>query len=399
MHGPDRPRVLVAPDKFKGSLGAAAVAAAVRDGLLAQRPDLDVRVVPVADGGDGTLEAAVAAGFDPVEVDTVGPTGEPVTARYARSGDLAVFELAEVVGLSRLPAGRPAPLTASTFGLGLLVAHALARGCRRLVLAVGGSASTDGGAGLLQALGARLTGPDGGPLPLGGAALGALAGLDLAGLHPALAAAEVTLAADVDNPLLGEAGAAAVYGPQKGATRSDVGLLEQALTRWAQAVAGAVGRDESSASGAGAAGGTGFAAVAVLGARVRPGIELVLDLVGFPELVRGAVLVVTGEGSLDRQTLQGKAPLGVTRAAARAGVPVVAVAGRCLLGDDELAGAGLRAVYPLSVLEPDPVRSMADAADLLRRVGATIAREQLPAAARAPDRTPDGSRPDAPRSS
>jgi glycerate 2-kinase len=375
-----RLRVVVAPDKFKGSLSAADVAEAVAAGLRSERDDVDVECVPIADGGDGTLDAAVAAGYERVEVEAPGPTGERVKAGYARQAEVGVFELAEVVGLNRLPGGAPAPLDASTYGLGLLIRHALDRDCRHLVLALGGSASTDGGAGMVQALGGRVLGATGDDLPQGGGVLTELADVDLDGLHPALAVSRVVVASDVENPLLGPSGAAAVYGPQKGASAEDIALLERGLQRWADAVARATGADLSAASGAGAAGGTGFAALAVLHGELRPGIDLVLELVRFADVVQGAALVVTGEGSLDEQSLQGKAPIGVARAAARAGVPVVAVAGRSLLGDDDLQRAGIRAAYPLSALEPDPRRSMTDAAELLERVGARIAREQLPAA-------------------
>jgi len=386
-----RVRVVVAPDKFKGSLRAADVAAAVAAGLRAERDDIDVACVPIADGGDGTVDAAVAAGYQRVEVEAPGPTGQPLKAGYARRAEIGVFELAEVVGLNRLPGGTPAPLTASTAGLGVMIRHALDRGCRHLVLALGGSASTDGGAGMIQALGGRLWGPSGEELPPGGAALVDLAAVDLDGLHPALAASRVVVASDVENPLLGPSGAAAVYGPQKGASAGDIVLLERGLRRWADAVAGATGADLSGAAGAGAAGGTGFAALAVLHGELHPGIDLVLDLVRFAEAVEGAALVVTGEGSLDEQSLQGKAPVGVARAAARSGVPVVAVAGRCLLDEGDLERAGIRAAYPLSALEPDLRRSMIDAAGLLERIGARIAHEWLPAGtARSPGRDAGG---------
>jgi len=369
--------VVVAPDKFKGSLTAVQVARAVAAGILTQRPDIVLRCLPIADGGEGTLEAAEAAGFQRVLVEAPGPTGEPVSAAYARRGITAVLELAEVVGSRRLPEGRPEPLDSSTYGLGVLVLHALEAGCQRLILAVGSSASTDGGAGLLQALGARLLDADGCDLPRGGGALASLASIDLAGLHPLAARVDLVVAHDVDNPLLGPSGAAAAYGPQKGATAADIDLLETGLVRWADLVAAATGRDVSGGPGAGAAGGTAFAAFAVLGARSQPGVELVLDLLRFREAVTGATLVVTGEGSLDPQSLHGKAPIGAARQAASAGVPVVAVAGRCLLSPTELAHVGIRAAYPLSALEADPARSISNAATLLERIGGRIAKEQL----------------------
>jgi glycerate kinase len=378
-------KIVVAPDKFKGSLPATQVAAAIAAGLHAGRPGAEVVTIPVADGGEGTVDAAVAAGFERVPVTAAGPAGDPVRASYARRGEVAVVELAGVCGLARLPGGRPAPLTASSFGAGEVLRAALEAGARQVVLGVGGSASTDGGAGLLQALGARVLGPGGEPLGrevagrrlVGGADLGEVAALDLAGLQPAVRTAEFVLAADVDNPLTGPNGAAAVYGPQKGASPDEVARLDAGLRHWADVVAAAVGEDWSHVPGAGAAGGVGFAALAVLGARMQPGIEVVLELTGFESRLPGADLVITGEGSLDAQSLAGKAPLGVARAAARHGVPVVAVAGRNMLTAGELAAAGIAAVYPLTDLEPDLERCHAEAAGLLRLAGQMIAHDQL----------------------
>ena len=385
-------RIVVAPDKFKGSLPAAEVAAAVAAGLRAVRGDAELVTIPVADGGEGTVDASVAAGFERIPVTATGLDGDPVRASYARRGEIAVVELACVCGLARRPAGRRAPLTASSFGAGEVLRDALDAGARQIVLGVGGSASTDGGAGLLRALGARVLDTSGEPVGPGGAGLGDVAVLDLTGLHPALhpasRAAALTLAADVVNPLTGPDGAAAVYGPQKGATPAEVAQLDAGLRRWAAVVTAALGgsagdggTDWSQAPGSGAAGGVGFAALAVLGARLRPGIELVLELTGFASLLAGADLVITGEGSLDAQSLAGKAPVGVARAAARLGIPVVAVAGRSTLSETELAAAGITAVYPLSDLEPDLERCRAEAARLLRHTGQMIARDRLAEAA------------------
>ncbi len=370
-------KIVVAPDKFKGSLPATRVAAAIAAGLHAGRPGAEVVTIPVADGGEGTVDAAVAAGFERVPVTAAGPAGAPVRTSYARRGEVAVVELAGVCGLARRPGGRPAPLTASSFGAGEVLRAALEAGARRIVLGVGGSASTDGGAGLLQALGARVLDTRGEPVRPGGAGLRDVATLDLTGLHRALYHADIILAADVDNPLTGPDGAAEVYGPQKGASPAEVDALAAGLRRWAAVVAAAVGRDWSRAPGAGAAGGVGFAALAVLGATRRPGIELVLDLAGFEGALDGADLVITGEGSLDAQSLAGKTPVGVARAAARHGIGVVAVAGRSTLMEAELAAAGIAAVYSLSDLEPDLERCRAEAARLLRRTGQMIARDRL----------------------
>jgi glycerate kinase len=369
---------LIAPDKFKGSLSAGQVAKHVAAGLHSVIPDLTVRQLPVADGGDGTVDAAVQAGFIRARVRASGPTGVPVDTSYARRDDLAVIEMATVCGLLRLPGGRRSSLHASSYGLGEAVRAAAAAGCRRMVLGIGGSASTDGGAGMLQALGARLLDGRGRALPPRGLPLDNTPyTLDLAGLDPALREVEIVVACDVDNPLFGARGAAAVYGPQKGASPQDVSRLDAALRRWADAVAAATGTDSATEPGAGAAGGVGFAAIAVLDGVLRPGIQIVLELIGFAQHLADCRLVITGEGALDEQTLAGKAPAGVSAAARSAGIPVVAVAGRCALTPAVLAEAGIDAVYPLTELEPDPVRSIACAGPLLEQLGARIARERL----------------------
>jgi glycerate kinase len=380
-------RIVIAPDKFKGSLSATQVAAAIAAGLRAEWPAAELVTIPVADGGDGTVDAAVAAGFERMPVTVAGPTGEPVHTSYARRGETAVVELACACGLMLLPGGRREPLTASSFGAGQVLAAALEAGARRIIFGVGGSASTDGGAGLLQALGARvldsrgevLGGGLGGGLGrgLGGGALRDVASLDLRLLHPALRTCSVILATDVTNPLTGPHGAAEVYGPQKGASPAQVSELASGLRRWAAVVAEAVGVDWSQAPGAGAAGGVGFAALAVLGAEPRPGIGLVLDLAHFDSTLADAELVITGEGSLDEQSLSGKAPVGVAQAAGRHGIPVVAVVGRSTLTQAQLAAAGISAVYPLSDLESDLARSNTEASTLLERVGRAIARDRL----------------------
>lgn len=383
------PTVVVASDAFRGSLSSLEVAAAVRLGVLDVAPRSRVVVVPVADGGEGTVAAALAAGWSPAVVPVHGPTGAPVTATLAvrpapggesPAGSAVLVEMADACGPARLPGGVPAPLTASSRGLGDAILGALDLGAAEVVVAVGGSASTDGGAGMLAVLGARLLDARGVDLPDGGAALARLDRLDLSGLDPRLRSTRVVLAADVDSPLLGPTGAAAVFGPQKGATPADVEQLEAALAHWADVVASTPVTTEP---GAGAAGGVGFALLAVLGAERRSGVEVVLDLVGLDAALTGANpddrvdLLITGEGSLDAQTLTGKAVTGVVRRAAAHGIPVVAVCGRLALDDLSLATMGVRAAYPLSDLEPDPRRSVTDAAELLRRVGRRVAQEWL----------------------
>lgn len=437
--------MVVASDSFKGSLTSLQVGDAVRLGLLDVAPHAEVVVVPIADGGEGTVAAAVAAGWRAVPVAVHSPTGLSVTATVAVRGGredlapipvaeqgliprigtaapqrstadtrhrtpdppplqpeatptVALVEMADVCGLGRLPDAVPAPLTASSRGLGEAIRAALDLGAAEVIVGVGGSASTDGGAGMLAALGARLLDAGGVDLPDGGAALARLAHLDLSGLDPRLAHTYIALAADVDSPLLGPTGAAAVFAPQKGATPAEVDLLEAALTHWADVVEshpdvpistnrslqgqeGGVPRvtDWSMGgrmAGAGAAGGIGFALMAVLGAHRRSGIDVVLDLVGLDAALSRADLVITGEGSLDAQTLTGKAVRGVATRATAHGIPVVAVCGRRILDDAGLTALGLRAAYPLTELEPDVRRSMEAAAALLRRTGQRIAHEE-----------------------
>jgi glycerate kinase len=363
--------VVVAPDKFKGSLTALQVAERIAAGLHRFRPDLELRLAPIADGGDGTLAAVLACGYAPVPVIVTGPSGTSIEATFVRRDRTAVVELAEASGLRRLTGGRLNPMDASSRGTGELIRAALDLGCDQVIIGLGGSACTDGGAGMLQALGVHLLDRAGQELGPGGAALRSLHTVDLTGLDPRLASTRIVVASDVDNPLLGRTGAAAVYAPQKGASDAQVEELELALRRWAQLLAEATGRQLSAAPGAGAAGGVGYAALTLLEAQFRPGIELILELIDFEALLPGAALVITGEGSLDEQSLHGKAPVGVATAAGRHGVPTIAVAGRSSLSKKELQAGGLAAAYPLTSLEPDPAICIADAGRLLEDLVAT----------------------------
>ncbi|MFC9465591.1 glycerate kinase [Streptomyces coelicoflavus] len=371
--------MLVAADKFKGSLTAVEVAERVTAGLRRVVPDVLVEALPVADGGDGTVAAAVAAGFERREVRVAGPLGDEVTAAYALRDGTAVVEMAEASGLQRLPEGVLAPLTSSTYGSGELLRAALDAGARTIVFGVGGSATTDGGAGMLAALGARFLDADGEPVAPGGGGLAGLASADLSGLDPRLSGVELVLASDVDNPLTGPKGAPAVYGPQKGASPDDVTALDAALAHFAKVLEGAEGvgarvAEYAASPGAGAAGGIGFGAM-LLGARFRPGIAVMLDVLGFAPALDRADLVITGEGSLDEQTLHGKAPAGVAAAARAAGKEVVAVCGRLALPAETLGRAGIRRAYPLTDVEPDVAKCIADAGPILERVAESIARD------------------------
>jgi glycerate kinase len=370
-------RVVIAPDKFKGSLTAGQAARAMALGVKRANPDLVTVECPVADGGDGTLDTAVAAGFERVPVYAAGPTGQVVLTAYARNGKTAVVEMAEVCGLQRLPGAKAAPMTASSCGLGEVVAQALDHGCRDIVIGVGGSASTDGGAGFLAALGAVGRDEHGSRLSPGGRYIGSAEQLDLTGLHPEIASAAFTIAVDVDNPLYGPLGAAHVYAPQKGADPLQVSELDGALRVWADVVERATGNDCRTAAGAGAAGGVGFAAMAVLGAQMRAGIEVILDLIELDKHLVGACAAMTGEGSLDHQSLRGKAAVGVSRRAGTHGVPTFAVAGVSTLDPVEVDTAGLAGVYALSDLEPDRQRSISRAGELLTSATERLTREWL----------------------
>ncbi|MBN1092217.1 glycerate kinase [Blastococcus sp. TML/M2B] len=362
-------RIVVAPDSFKGSLSADRAADAIAAGVARAVPGAELALRPVADGGEGTVAAALRAGWGPRAVGVTGPDGRPVEAELALRGTTAVLELATAAGLGLLD--RPAPLTATTRGVGELVRHALDAGARRIVLGIGGSATTDGGAGMLQALGVRLLDAAGREVPPGGAGLARLDRIDASALDPRLAGVVLVVASDVDNPLTGPAGAAHVFGPQKGASADDVRALDAALGRYAVVLARDLGADVAATPGAGGAGGTAAGALAV-GARLVSGAGLVCDLVGLSDAVAGAALAITGEGSLDAQTLRGKAPAEVARRAAAAGVPCLALAGRVALGADQLGAAGFAAAHALTEVEPDAGRCLAEPERLLGELAARV---------------------------
>ena len=323
-------KVVVAPDAFKGSLSAKDVAASLARGVRGVWPDARIELLPLSDGGEGWVDSMVsAADGTKVTARVQGPLGEPVEAAYgiidADGTKTAVIEMAAASGLSVVPRQRRDPRRATTYGTGELMRHALDKGAKRLLVGIGGSATNDGGAGMAQALGARLTGHGGDELPPGGAALAQLERVDLSGLDPRLRETEVMVASDVENPLLGPEGASAVYGPQKGASPETVRELHAALAHFADVVEDATGRRLRDHPGAGAAGGLGFGLTAFCGAELRPGVELALDAVGADQALDGAALAITAEGMVDSQTLAGKLPLGLARRARRHGVPVVAV--------------------------------------------------------------------------
>lgn len=342
-------RIVLAPDSYKESLSASKAAEAMRRGVLMAMPDAQVVMVPMADGGEGSLDAVLAAtGGERRHACVNDANGRPRQAAWGWLGDGKAFiEMAEAAGLEHIPPQERRPLHASTFGVGQLVLAALDAGARHIVLSLGGSATTDAGAGLFQALGGRLLNKNGADLPPGGAALQALACIQADTLDSRLAHTQFELAVDVDNPLCGPSGAAAIFGPQKGATARDVELLDQALSHFADISRQAGGRDVSTQPGTGAAGGLGFVIKAFFHAEFRPGVELIADLAGLEAALQGAQLVFTGEGRLDRQTLLGKTPAGVARLARRHGVTAIAVAGSLGEGYESLYEIGLTAAFSL----------------------------------------------------
>lgn len=324
-------RIVVAPNAFKGSLSAVEAAEAIGEGVRVAMRDAELVLVPIADGGDGTVDALVAATQGERHTLRVrGPLGDPVDAEYGLidGGSTAVIEMAMAAGLALVPKERRDPRVTSTYGVGELLQHAYDAGARHFVVGIGGSATNDGGAGLAQALGYHLLDETGRELPPGGLALRRLARIHVGGVHANWKDAEVEVACDVTNPLTGPSGASAVYGPQKGATPEMVAELDAALHHFAEIIRRDLGMDVERLPGAGAAGGLGAGLVAFTGARLRPGAELVLEALDLDERLAGASLVITGEGRIDSQTARfGKGPAAVARHAKNAGIPVVAIGG------------------------------------------------------------------------
>jgi glycerate 2-kinase len=368
-----RPTVLVAPDKFKGSLTAQEVCAALASGLQSHAHPPHVRMLPVADGGEGTLNAAQAAGYKLLSIEVVGPTSQQRRAQIAHRDGTVIIEMAEICGLQHLPAGIPAPLDASSTGLGMAIRSALALTPRRIIVGLGGSASTDGGLGALTALGGRATTANGTPVPPGGLGLDALHHLDLSRIDPRLAGVELVLATDVDSVLYGPRGAAHVFAPQKGADDAVVTVLDQGLRHLHQVLVRVTGQAVAELPGSGAAGGVPAALVAGCGAMIRPGADLVLDLLGFDQALARCDLVITGEGSWDAQTAAGKAPHAVLARARRRGVPAVAVAGRFESAVHQGPESSVAASFSLTDLAGPNGNPMRDASRLLRNVGVQIA--------------------------
>jgi glycerate kinase len=368
-------KIILAPQALKGSLDAAAVGAAMAEGVRIALPDAEIAIIPVADGGEGTVRALVAATDGQLlRTQVTGPLGEPVESEWGLLGsdtavpgeETAVIEMAAAAGLPLVPPERRNPLVATTYGVGELLRAALDAGCTRILIGIGGSATNDGGAGMAQALGARLLDANESDLPPGGAALSQWARIDVSGVDARLAQTQVRVASDVTNPLTGPEGASAVYGPQKGATPEMVAELDAALSHYAVILKRDLGAAVANMPGAGAAGGLGAGLLAFARAELVPGARLVFEALRFDERIAGADLIFTAEGRLDAQTAYGKAVGAVAAAGQRQGVPVVALAGAVAMDDAALHALGLAAALPLADGPLTLEESMARAADLTR---------------------------------
>ncbi|BCK75076.1 glycerate kinase [Acetobacter aceti NRIC 0242] len=341
-------KIAIVCDSFKESLTAIAVAEAIQAGFQEIFPEAEFIACPAADGGEGTVSALVAATKGKlVEVSVAGPLGTPVEAFYGVTGDgrTAVIEMAAAAGLEMLSPEQRDPGRATTRGVGELIRHALDEGCRHFIVGLGGSATNDGAAGLAQALGARLLDDQGRELEAGGLALSRLARIDVSNIEPRLVECTVEVACDVDNPLLGLEGASAVFGPQKGASAELVASLDNALAVYAQRLEEDLGKTVADIPGAGAAGGAGAGTLAFLNARLRPGFDIVSEMLGLEELLRPVDLVITGEGRIDGQTIRGKTPAGVAEVARRLGKPVIAFGGSLGPDVEKVHAIGIEAVF------------------------------------------------------
>lgn len=383
-------KVIIVPDSFKGSVSASEVANAVERGVQAVFPDASIQKVPIADGGEGTVDAMVmASGGQIIYEEVLGPLGEQIKAYWGILGDgeTAVIEMAAASGLTLVPPNRRDPRKTTTYGTGQLMKRALDRGLRKLIIGIGGSATNDGGAGMAQALGVKFFDSEHQELSPGGSSLADLRKIDVTGLDRRLAESIILVACDVDNPLCGPSGASAVYGPQKGATPETVAELDDALRNYAAVAGQATGRDVAGYPGAGAAGGLGAGLLLFTNAQLKPGVDIVLEAVDFARMVKQADLVITGEGHTDFQTAYGKAPVGVAKIAKQFNIPVVCLAGGLGQGCDDVLQQGIDGLMSI-VPRPMPLEECmasgimlieAAAARLCRliKVGTTLSRESM----------------------
>jgi glycerate 2-kinase len=368
--------IVIAPDSYKESLTALEVATEIEAGFREVFPDAEYIKLPMADGGEGTVAAMVAAtGGKLVEVNVTSPLGEPIKACYGLTGDgtTAIVEMAAASGLARVPPDLRNPVKTTTYGTGELIKAALDAGVCHLIIGIGGSATNDGGTGMLQALGVMLQDHTGRQIGFGGGELANLDRIDISSMDPRLKACRIEAACDVNNPLTGPKGASAVFGPQKGATPEMVAQLDANLTRYAQLIRRDLGVQVDSVPGAGAAGGMGAALLAFFGAKLRPGIEIVVEAVGLEAIMQDADLVITGEGRIDSQTLHGKTPMGVARVAKRCGKPVIGIAGSLAPDAGVVHEHGIDAVFSILSRISTAEEALTHAATNLRATSRNIA--------------------------
>ena len=343
-------KVVVAIDSLKGSLSSIEAGMAIKDGILAAKPDAEVIVKPLADGGEGTTDALIEGmNGERIDLTVTGPMHTPVDAYYGylKDTNTAVMEMASAAGITLVPDSEKNPLLATSYGVGEMINDAIQRGCRNFIIGIGGSVTNDGGIGMLKALGVRFLDENGEDAGDGGQALAKIARIDLSGLNPLLKECHIQVACDVNNPLCGENGSTYVYGPQKGVTEDMKKTLDEAMAHFARVTSEALENDYMNTPGAGAAGGLGFAFLAYVGATLTPGIELILDAVGLEDELSGADVVVTGEGRLDFQTAMGKAPVGVARLAKKYNARVVAFAGSVTKEATACNKEGIDAFFPI----------------------------------------------------
>lgn len=343
-------KVVIAIDSLKGSLSSMETGMAIKDGILAAKPDADVIVKPLADGGEGTTDALIEGmNGERIDLTVTGPMHTPVDAYYGylKDTNTAVMEMASAAGITLVPDSEKNPLLATSYGVGEMINDAIQRGCRNFIIGIGGSVTNDGGIGMLKALGVRFLDENGEDAGEGGQALAKIARIDVSGMNPLLKECHIQVACDVNNPLCGENGSTYVYGPQKGVTEDMKKTLDEAMAHFARVTSETLENDYMNTPGAGAAGGLGYAFLAYTGAALTPGIELILDAVGLEEELSGADVVVTGEGRLDFQTAMGKAPVGVARLAKKYNAKVIAFAGSVTKEATACNKEGIDAFFPI----------------------------------------------------
>ena len=343
-------KVVIAIDSLKGSLSSMEAGMAIKDGILAAKPDAEVIVKPLADGGEGTTDALIEGmNGERIDLTVTGPMHTPVDAYYGylKDTNTAVMEMASAAGITLVPDSEKNPLLATSYGVGEMINDAIQRGCRNFIIGIGGSVTNDGGIGMLKALGVRFLDENGEDAGEGGQALAKVARIDVSGMNPLLKECHIQVACDVNNPLCGESGSTYVYGPQKGVTEDMKKTLDEAMAHFARVTSETLENDYMNTPGAGAAGGLGYAFLAYTGAALTPGIELILDAVGLEEELSGADVVVTGEGRLDFQTAMGKAPVGVARLAKKYNAKVIAFAGSVTKEATACNKEGIDAFFPI----------------------------------------------------